>query len=303
MKLTRRELFNRFGILSALFAAPRWLGAFTAPKKQRRLVILHTNDTHSQIDPLPANHNKYPNQGGIAARASVIEKYRQNNEHVLLLDAGDFFQGTPYFNRFHGVLEMKLMSALGYDVVTLGNHDFDIGIDGFMKAQQHANFSFVNANYDFGTTALNQVVKPFQILKKGPFKIGVFGIGIDLNGLVAAPNFEGLNFKDPFESAKEAVAALQKVNCDLIICLSHLGFDYPDKAKPSDLILAQKVAGIDLILGGHTHTFMDAPAKVQNPEGKEVWIHQVGWAGVRMGVIEVTEQRFHFSQEQINEQK
>lgn len=303
MKLTRRELFSRFGILSALFTTPRWLGAFTAPKKQRRLVILHTNDTHSQIDPLPANHNKYPNQGGIAARASVIEKYRQNNEHVLLLDAGDFFQGTPYFNRFHGVLEMKLMSALGYDVVTLGNHDFDIGIDGFMKAQQYANFSFVNANYDFGTTALNQVVRPYQILKKGPFKIGVFGIGVDLNGLVAAPNFEGLNIKDPYDSAKEAVAALQKENCDLIICLSHLGFDYQDKSKPSDLTLAQKVAGIDFILGGHTHTFLDAPAKVQNPEGKEVWIHQVGWAGVRMGVIEVTEQRFHFSQEQINEQK
>lgn len=297
--MRRREFFSRFGILGALFAVPKWASAFKQDKKSPRLVILHTNDTHSQIDPLPANHTKYPNQGGIAARATIIEKYRQSNDHVLLLDSGDFFQGTPYFNRFHGVLEMKLMSALGYDVVTLGNHDFDIGIEGFMKAQQYANFSFVNANYDLGSTPLQQIVKPFQIIEKGPFKIGVFGIGINLNGLVAASNFEGLLFKDPYESAQEAIATLQKENCDLIICLSHLGYDYPDKSKPSDVNLAQKVSGIDLILGGHTHTFMDAPAKVQNPLGREVWIHQVGWAGVRLGVIEVSEQKLNFLQKTI----
>lgn len=297
--MRRREFFSRFGILGALFAVPKWASAFKQDQKTPSLVILHTNDTHSQIDPLPANHSKYPNQGGIAARATMIEKYRQSNDHVLLLDSGDFFQGTPYFNRFHGVLEMKLMSALGYDIVTLGNHDFDIGIEGFMKAQQYANFSFVNANYDFGSTPLQQIVKPFQIIEKGPFKIGVFGIGINLNGLVAAPNFEGLFFKDPYESAQETVATLQKKNCDLIICLSHLGYDYPDKSKPSDVNLAQKVSGIDLILGGHTHTFMEAPEKVQNPLGKEVWIHQVGWAGVRLGVIEVSKQKMKFLQKTI----
>jgi 5'-nucleotidase len=178
MNLTRRKLFQKLGLLSFGLFLPKWLGAFSNKKELPKLLILHTNDTHSQIDPLPANHNKYPNQGGIVARANLIAKYRKENKHVLLLDAGDFFQGTPYFNRFHGTLEMKLMSKLAYDVVTLGNHDFDIGIEGFMNAQQYANFKFVNANYDFGQTAMAQVVQPFQIIQKGHFKVGVFGLGI-----------------------------------------------------------------------------------------------------------------------------
>ena len=265
-----------------------------------KLVILHTNDTHSQIDALPANHSKFPNQGGIVARGAIIDQYRKANEHVLLLDAGDFFQGTAYFNRFKGVLEMKLMSALAYDVVTLGNHDFDIGIDGFMNAQQHANFKFVNANYNFGQTAMAKVVAPYHIIQKGPYKIGVFGLGIDLNGLVPACNFSGIEMQDPFLSAENAIQQLKAQDCNLIICLSHLGYQYEDLNKPSDVSLAQKVADIDLILGGHTHTFMDVPTKIKQPNGKEVCIHQVGWAGVRLGVIEVTEKKFNFLQKIIH---
>ncbi len=265
-----------------------------------KLVILHTNDTHSQIDALPDNHSKFPNQGGIVARGAIIDQYRKANEHVLLLDAGDFFQGTAYFNRFKGVLEMKLMSALAYDVVTLGNHDFDIGIDGFMNAQQHANFKFVNANYNFGQTAMAKVVAPYHIIQKGPYKIGVFGLGIDLNGLVPASNFSGIEIQDPFLSAEKAIQQLKAQGCNVIICLSHLGYQYEDPNKPSDVLLAQKVADIDLILGGHTHTFMDAPTKIKQPNGKEVCIHQVGWGGVRLGVIEVTEKKFNFFQKIIH---
>lgn len=279
---------------------PKWLSANTSKKNTPKLIILHTNDTHSQIDPLPGNHPKFPNQGGIMARAASIDKYRKENEHVLLLDSGDFFQGTPYFNRFHGVLEIKLMSALAYDVVTLGNHDFDIGVAGFMNAQQHANFKFVNANYDFGQTAMAAVVQAYQIIQKGPYKIGVFGLGIDLNGLVPSSNFSGIEMQDPYLSAENTIKQLKNQDCNLIICLSHLGYQYADQSKPSDLLLAEKVPDIDLILGGHTHTFMDVPTKIKHSNEKEVCIHQVGWAGVRLGVIEVSEKKFNFLQKIIH---
>jgi 5'-nucleotidase len=300
MKLTRRKLFQKFGLLSFGLLLPKWLGAQTNRKQHPELVILHTNDTHSQIDPLPANHSKYPNQGGIVARAAMIAQYREQHPHVLLLDAGDFFQGTPYFNRFHGVLEMKLMSELGYDVATLGNHDFDIGVEGFMNAQQHANFTFVNTNYDFGNTPMASVIQPFQIIEKGHYKIGIFGLGVELNGLVPQSNFEGIAMKDPFDCAVAVVKELKDAKCNLIICLSHLGYQYEDTSKPSDLLLAEKVAGIDLILGGHTHTFMQAPMKVTHSDGHAVWIHQVGWAGVRLGAIEVAEQKMNFIQKIIH---
>ncbi len=300
MKFTRRKLFQKFGILSFGLLLPNWLSAASRKKNTPKLLILHTNDTHSQIDALPENHSKFPNQGGIVARGALIDQYRKANEHVLLLDAGDFFQGTAYFNRFKGVLEMKLLSALAYDVVTLGNHDFDIGIDGFMHAQQHANFKFVNANYNFGQTEMAKVVAPYHIIQKGPYKIGVFGLGIDLNGLVPTSNFSGIEMQDPYLTAKNVIQQLKSQDCNLIICLSHLGYQYEDPNKPSDILLAQKVAGIDLILGGHTHTFMDAPTKIKQPNGKEVCIHQVGWAGVRLGVIEVTEKKFNFLQKTIH---
>ena len=299
MKLTRRSLVQKLGLLPAVFLVPQWLRGAQNNKQNEKLLILHTNDTHSHIDPLPANHSKFPNQGGIAARAALIAKYRSENKHVLLFDSGDFFQGTPYFNRFHGVLEMKLMSKLAYDVATLGNHDFDIGIEGFMQAQQYAQFKFVNANYDFGQTPMSAVVQPYQILEKGPYKVGVFGLGVDLNGLLPQSNFQGIVMKDPYESAKKVIQSLNEAHCDFIVCLSHLGYQYQDEHKPSDVLLAQKVPGIDLILGGHTHTFMDEPTKVTNVEGKDVWIHQVGWAGVRLGVIEVSANKFSFWQRKI----
>jgi 5'-nucleotidase len=300
MRLTRRSLLQKLGLLPLAFVFPQWLKAHPFKKKAHKLVILHTNDTHSQIDPLPANHTKYPNQGGVIARAKLIHEYRAANPHVLLFDSGDIFQGTPYFNRFHGTLEMKLMSKLNYDVVTLGNHDFDIGIDGFMNAQQHATFSFVNSNYDFGQTPMADVVRPFQIIDKGPYKVGVFGLGVDLNGLVPQSNFLGIQMKDPYESAKNIIYTLKKAKCNIIICLSHLGHQYEDPSKPSDLLLAKEVSGIDLILGGHTHTFMDEPVLIQNNEGGQVWIHQVGWAGVRLGVIEIEQGRLKIIQKKVS---
>ncbi len=256
--------------------------------KGSKLVILHTNDTHSNIEAFPANHNKFPNRGGVARRFSMIEEVRQQNENVLLLDAGDIFQGTPYFNRYKGNLEMRLMSEMGYDVATLGNHDFDIGIDGFMSAYKNANFPFVNCNYDFGNTAMAQIIKPYTIIKKGKLKIGILGVGIELEGLAPLPCYDGILFRDPILYANKYAAELKEKGCDLIICLSHLGYDYEDKTKFSDIRLAKESSDINIIIGGHTHTFLEEPTLVENKIGESVLINQVGFGGLNLGRIDVS---------------
>ncbi|MEN9973377.1 MAG: hypothetical protein RIS20_1724 [Bacteroidota bacterium] len=256
--------------------------------KEKKLVILHTNDTHSQIDPFPANHPKYPNKGGVARRAKLIDDIRTQEEHVLLLDSGDIFQGTPYFNLFHGELEMKLMSAMNYDAATMGNHDFDIGLDGFLKAKQFANFPFLCANYDFSKTILKDQTQAYKIFHKAGLKIGVFGIGIQLEGLVSADNYGSTLYLNPIDTANKTAQELHKKGCDFIICLSHLGYSYPDLKKPSDLRLGLENEHIDLILGGHTHTFMEGPSVHRNKGNKDTLIHQVGFAGLFLGKIEVS---------------
>lgn len=256
--------------------------------KTKRLTVLHTNDVHSHIDPFPADHSRNPNKGGVARRAALIQKIISENEHVLVLDAGDIFQGTPYFNYYGGELEFKLMSMMGYDLATLGNHDFDNGIDGFYAQLPHANFEFVSANYDFKNTVLDGIVKPYKIFKKGGLKIGVFGLGIELNGLVDKKLYKETVYNNPIEIANDVTKQLKETEkCDLVICLSHLGFKYktePDKV--SDIILAQKTSNIDLIIGGHTHTFLDKPVIETNLEGKEVLINQVGCFGLNVGRID-----------------
>ncbi len=262
-------------------------GQLLSNRKSTKLTILHTNDTHSNIDPFPRNHAKFPGMGGVSRRHALIQKIRQNEEHVLLLDCGDIFQGTPYFNMFNGELEMKLMSEMGYDAATMGNHDFDIGLDGFKKAKRHAKFPFLCANYDFSETILNGETKRYEIFQKGDLKIGVFGVGIELNGLVSSTNFEKTKYLNPVESANLVAKELKQKGCDLIICLSHLGYDYPDSTRISDRKLAQKSSDIDIILGGHTHTFLEKPTIEKNKKGKSVLINQVGYAGLYLGRIDI----------------
>ncbi|MFY7667045.1 bifunctional metallophosphatase/5'-nucleotidase [Flavobacterium sp.] len=261
--------------------------AFSAASKAKKLVILHTNDVHSHIDPFPKEDAKYSGQGGIARRAAVIEQVRRENEQVLLLDSGDIFQGTPYFNFFGGELEFKLMSMLGYDVATVGNHDFDNGVSGFLKHQEHVKFAFVNANYDLKSAGLKEVLKPYKIVNKGGLKIGIFGLGIDLNGLVEARNCEGVVYRDPVGIANEIAAELKQKHCDLVICLSHLGYSYRDN-KISDVKLAAQSENIDLILGGHTHTFLEKPTVIDNKIGKKVLVNQVGCYGLQLGRLDYT---------------
>lgn len=269
-------------------------------QKNNKLIILHTNDTHSNIESFPSNHPKFPGMGGVAKRFSLIQKIRNENEHVLLLDAGDIFQGTPYFNTFNGELELKLMSKMGYDAATMGNHDFDIGLDGFLNAKKHANFPFLCSNYDFSKTILKDETLPYKIFKKGGVKIGVFGIGIELNGLVPADKFGATIHNDPIDTANIIAKELKDFGCDLIICLSHLGYNYEDKTRVSDLILAQKTNNIHLILGGHTHTFLDKPTILKNSNNQSVIVNQVGWAGINLGKIEIDIEKGFFSSDSID---
>jgi len=256
------------------------------PKKQ--ITILHTNDVHSHLDPFPKDHADFPDLGGIARRAALVASIRKENPNTLLLDAGDIFQGTPYFNFYGGELEFKLMSMLKYDAATLGNHDFDNGVDGLLAQLPNAKFDMVSANYDFSNTVLNGFIKPYSTYVLEGLKVGVFGLGIAFDGLVTKKLYKETRYLDPIEIAQDLSRQLkEEEQCDLIICLSHLGYSYDeDLQKPDDLILASKTENIDLIIGGHTHTFLDKPTIKRNRKGAKVLVNQVGCFGVNLGRID-----------------
>ena len=286
--MKRRDFIQKTAASSALLGLSGVSLSSFSTIDTKKITILHTNDTHSHIDPFPADHPKNPNMGGAARRAAIIESIRKEEKNVLLLDAGDIFQGTPYFNYYGGELEFKLMSMMQYDLATMGNHDFDNGIDGFYTQLPHAKFDFVSANYDFKNTVLNDIVKPYKIIIKDGIKIGIFGLGVQLDGLVDKKLYKETVYNNPIEVAQDMTRILkEEKKCDLVICLSHLGFKYKDEPeKPSDIVLAQKTKNIDLIIGGHTHTFLDKPVIEKNSEGKEVLINQVGCFGVNLGRID-----------------
>ena len=253
-----------------------------------QIVVLHTNDTHSRMDPFPMDGGPFQGLGGAARRATMIRRIREANEHVLLLDSGDIFQGTPYFNFFGGELEFRAMTAMGYDVATLGNHDFDNGVDGLVAMLPEAGFEFVSANYDVSASPLSERVQPYTVREFGGVRIGVFGLGIAFEKLVLASLHEGVRYTDPVAAARTACSELRGLGCSLIVCLSHLGYRYSDPARPSDLMLASTVPDIDLILGGHTHTFLDeAVVFGQGASGFTV-VNQVGWGGMRLGRVDIT---------------
>lgn len=285
--MERRKFIKQVAGASALTMVGGLLPSFTA-KKQRHITILHTNDTHSHIEPFKANHSRNPNQGGVARRATLVQQVRNENPNTLLLDAGDIFQGTPYFNYFGGELEFKLMSMLKYDVATIGNHDFDNSIEGLYKQLPNAKFDFVSANYDFKNTVLDTHVKPYKIITKDGIKIGIFGLGVALEGLVSKKMYKETKYLNPVEITQDITRKLKDDHkCDLIICLSHLGYYYknnPDRI--SDLNLAKVTKDIDLIIGGHTHTFLRKPTIVKNAEGKNMLVNQVGAYGINVGRID-----------------
>ena len=286
--MKRRDFIQKTAISSAFLGLGGLSLSSFSSVNTKHLTILHTNDVHSYIDPFPENHPKNPNMGGVARRAALIEQIRKENSNVLLLDAGDIFQGTPYFNYFGGEIEFKLMSMMKYDLATIGNHDFDNGIDGLYNQLPNASFSFVNANYDLKNTILDGHIKPYKIFHKNGIKVGIFGLGVELEGLVDKRNYKEAVYNNPVEITQDMTRILKhEQKCDLVICLSHLGYQYKnDPDKISDTKLATLTKDIDLIIGGHTHTFLDKPTILKNTDGKDVIVNQVGCYGLNLGRID-----------------
>lgn len=286
--MKRRDFIQKTAATTAL-ATIGGLGLQSfSSNSTKKITILHTNDVHSHIDPFGPDDGRNANKGGVARRAALVEAIRQENPNTLLLDAGDIFQGTPYFNYYGGELEFKLMSMLKYDVATIGNHDFDNGIDGLYKQIPHAKFEFVSANYDFSNTVMDTHVKPYKTFIKDGIKIGIFGLGIELDGLVIQKLYKETQYLDPITVAQDMSRKLKEdEKCDLVICLSHLGYYYkktPDKV--SDLNLAKATKDIDLIIGGHTHTFLPKPTIEKNTKGENVLVNQVGCYGLYLGRVD-----------------
>ncbi len=251
-----------------------------------RLTIMHTNDMHCHIDPFPADHAEYPGKGGLVRIAAMISKARKENPNLLVFDGGDMFQGTPYFNYFKGEIMTELMSKIGYDAGTIGNHEFDNGLSDILMAIKKAKFPLVSSNYDFSDTILAGFVKDHHIIEKGGIKVGIYGLGIELDGLVGKLNYGKTIYNDPLQTALKMEAVLKNdYHCDLVIALSHLGLSY-EHGKISDKSLAPQTKFTDLIIGGHTHSFVDKPIVLNNALGRSIIVNQAGWAALEVGRIE-----------------
>lgn len=286
--MTSRRLFLRnagLGVLGSGLGVSAW--GEVVPEISH-LTILHTNDVHSRLDPFPMDGTRNQGMGGVARRAALIDSIRAEHEQVLLLDSGDIFQGTPYFNFFGGELEFKAMSAMKYDASTIGNHDFDGGLEGLDKHWEHAKFPFVSSNYDFSDTVLHDRIEDYILLQRGNIRIGIFGLGISLEGRVPPKLYGNVQYNDPVAAANRVSRILKRdEKCDYIICLSHLGYRYTDE-RIDDRKLAASSRDINLILGGHTHTFLMHPEVIADLDGEPVVINQAGWGGIQLGRIDVS---------------
>jgi 5'-nucleotidase len=281
--INRRTFLTTSAAFGAtLFALPRVI----LSAADTVITILHTNDTHSQIDPLPAN-DANAGKGGVARRATLVKRVRKENPNTLLIDAGDVLQGTPYFNFYKGEVEYKAMSAIGYDVGTLGNHEFDNGVEALAKALSFANFDIVSANYDVKGTVLEQRVKRYVVKTLAGIRVGLFGLGVSPVALITPDNFKGVTYIDPVVAARDVVKKLrEEERCALVVAMSHLG--YNADAKTGDSFVASQVDGIDFIASGHTHTFMKEPVTQTQPCGAKTTIFQVGKSGIYVGRVDFT---------------
>jgi 5'-nucleotidase len=298
----RRKFLQQTALAAgSLLASRSVFGGIGNINDVSKLTILHTNDVHSRLEPFPMDGGKNQGLGGVAARAELIngiraeqassdsiEGFRSVDDNILLLDAGDIFQGTPFFNIYKGEPEIKAMSAMRYDAATMGNHDFDAGLENLATQLQYATFPLLLCNYDLTNTPMEFKTQPYKIFKRGKLKIGVTGVGIDPKGLVPDALAGNTKYLDPVENLNRTAAKLKKdEGCDMVVCLSHLGYTYKENAnKMCDIILARESDNVDLIIGGHTHTFMDEPAVQKNKSGNDTIINQVGWAGIILGRLD-----------------
>lgn len=257
-----------------------------AGNKSKIITILHTNDIHSHIEPWGGSDERYAGKGGLARIAEYAEKVRKENPDTLLFDAGDMFQGTPYFNFYKGKLILQIMSEAGYDAGTIGNHEFDNGLEGLLSVLKYARFPLINSNYDFSETVLKGKFPRYKVFRRSGIKIGVYGLGIELKGLVAEKNYGNTVYNDPVRVALAMEDLLaNRLRCNLVVCLSHLGLRYSDN-KISDETLAPKTKYTDLIIGGHTHTYLDKPLEIENSAGKKVIVNQAWWGGLEIGRLD-----------------
>ncbi|WP_418551166.1 bifunctional metallophosphatase/5'-nucleotidase [Prevotella sp.] len=260
----------------------------TAAAKGKQLLILHTNDTHSCVIPLNPNleDTMLAGRGGFLRRAAMIDQMRKEDKELLLLDSGDFSQGSPYYTMFKGDVETELMNIMGYDAATIGNHEFDFGLDNMARLFKKVNFPIVCANYDFTGTVVEGLVKPYVVIKRKGVKIGIFGLSPKLEGLVMASTCAGVKYLDPIKTANDIADKLKnKEKCDIVICLSHLGWD---EAGLNDMEMMAKTRNIDLILGGHSHSYFQQLNYVRNLDGKEIPNDQNGKHGIFVGKITLT---------------
>lgn len=274
---------KRFQILLLLVFALNFVVTVYA-QDNKQLIILQTSDVHSRLEPINQAGDRNYGEGGFVRRATFLNQFRKDHKNVLLFDCGDISQGTPYYNMFRGEVEVKLMNEMGYDAMTIGNHEFDFDLDNMARLFKLANFPIVCANYDLEATVLKDLVKPYVILERNGLKVGVFGLGTQPEGMIQANKCEGVIYKDPIQVSNEVAALLKAKGCDLVVCLSHLGIQMDEH-------LVAKTRNIDAILGGHSHTFMKEPKKYLNMDGKETTIMHSGKSGVRVGRLDLTLKR------------
>lgn len=261
---------------------------------QHTVTLLHTNDTHSRIDPIPVYAAEHAGRGGVARRAALIREIRSRQPDTLLVDAGDVFHGTPAFERYGGSLDLKVMEQMGYDAVNIGEHELIRGADDFMEAAEGTGLRFVSANYDLGTTGMSYRVQELITRTVGGIRFGIFGVGVDFRPFVPQQHRRGLDWREPYEIASQTARSLRLAHrCDAVICLSHLGFEQDGEA-PDDVGLAREVDGIDVIVGGHSHRFMKQPERVQRPDGRPTFITQAGHSGIELGRMDL-----HFTGERV----
>ncbi|WP_321519902.1 metallophosphatase [uncultured Bacteroides sp.] len=260
----------------------------------KELTILHTNDTHSHVEPINKNdaNKDQADKGGYVRRASFIKQMRAEDKDLLLFDCGDFSQGTPYYNMFKGEVEIKLMNEMEYDAATIGNHEFDFGLDNMARLFKMAKFPFVCANYEVKGTVLENLVKPYVVIERKGMKIGIFGLSPKMEGLVQAEKCEGIIYEDPYAVANKVAAYLKgHEHCCAVICLSHLGWKASANNPECDEELAAKTRNIDLILGGHSHSLIDPAVYYKNLDGKEIPVTQAGKNGIYVGKLNLNFER------------
>jgi len=255
--------------------------------QEKSLVILHFNDTHSRIEPFPLNDARNPDKGGAVRQGTYIKEVRKKEKNTLVFHSGDMVQGTPYFTLFGGDAEIAIANRMKIDAACFGNHEFDNGLEFLAKMVRRAKYPYITTNLDFTGTPLEGLTKKYHIINRNGMKIGMIGLTINPDGLVAKKNIGGMKHLNPLESANQTAAFLkQEKKCDLVICLSHLGY-YPESDHWCDTIIAMNSRNIDMIIGGHTHLFLKEPNRLINLDGKEVIINQAGAYGINIGRLDV----------------